>query len=305
MSQTHDTPIYAAPLEGITGYVWRIAHNRIFGGIDKYYTPFISPSSNYEFQTKELRDVNKGEKNLVPQIIANNAEMFLWAARELGEMGYEEVNFNLGCPSGTVVSKGKGSGALRDLEKLDRMLDEIYTALPDMKVSIKTRIGINSPDEWPAILSVYERYPVYELTIHPRVKSQQYKGLASRSVFTETLANTNLQLVYNGDVTEKDDEAFAYGCPVMVGRGVIANPSFGREVRGGEPASKEELIRFHNELLEGYKEYMSGDMPLLHRMKELWHYYSAMFDVTDAQMKKIYKAKKLTEYMNAVNSFMK
>lgn len=336
------TRIYAAPLEGLTGFVWRKAHNEIFGGVDKYYTPFISPSSNYEFQTKELRDLTQNESNLVPQIIANKSEMFIWAAEAMRDMGYDELNFNLGCPSGTVVSKAKGSGALRDLSQLDRMLDEIYTALPDMKISLKTRIGINSPDEWPAIQEVFERYPVHELIVHPRIRKEMYKGKADRAMFEQLLGireagdtqpaaeaaqpstaaaataqpstaaqpdtpvihKTHLPLVYNGDVTKADDPAFFYPCPVMLGRGLIADPALARTVKGGEPATREELIRFHDLQLEGYKSYMSGDLPVLHRMKEFWTYFASNFDASDAQMKKLYKAKKLSEYEHYAASIM-
>ncbi len=288
--------IYAAPLEGLTGFVWRKAQAELFGSVDKYYTPFIVPTVNKDFANKEKRDVSQNESNLVPQLLTSKPELFIAAAHKLADMGFDEINFNLGCPSGTVVPKGRGAGALKDLERLDALLDEIYTALPDIKISIKTRIGMEDASEWPAILNVYERYPVYELTIHPRVQKQFYKGEADRTLFLETQSCTKLPLVYNGDVVRSDDEAFGYGCPVMAGRGLIANPALARLAKGGEPASREDLLVFHRRLIDGYSEYFSGDVHLVRRMKEFWHYYRELFELSDAQFKKLLKTKRLNEF---------
>ncbi|MBQ0004592.1 MAG: tRNA-dihydrouridine synthase family protein [Clostridiales bacterium] len=298
--------LYAAPLEGLTGFVWRIAHRQVFGGADRYFTPFISPNANCSFQTREKRDITQNEENLIPQIITNNEEYFIWAAREFAELGYDEVNFNLGCPSGTVVSKGKGSGALRDLDKLDRMLDGIFEALPDMKISLKTRIGIESSNEWPAILQVYKRYPVSDLIIHPRTRRQMYKGEADRELFLDVLGSCpELPLVYNGDVWSSDDEAFEYGCGVMTGRGLLQHPSMLREVRGGEAASREELSIFHDLLIDGYRTYMPGELPLIKRMKEFWFYFSNSFEVSDKEIKRLYKSKNYAEYASAAEAIIR
>ena len=298
--------LYAAPLEGLTGFVWRIAHRQVFGGADKYFTPFISPNANCSFQTREKRDITQNESNLVPQVITNNEEYFIWAAREFAQLGYDEVNFNLGCPSGTVVSKGKGSGALRDLDKLDRMLDGIFEALPDMKISLKTRIGIESPDEWPAILEVYKRYPMSDLIIHPRTRREMYKGEARRELFKAVMADCpDLPLVYNGDVWTPDDEAFGYGCGVMTGRGLLQHPAMLREVRGGATASRDELSKFHDLLIEGYKTYMPGEVPLIKRMKEFWFYFSQSFEVSDKEMKRLYKSKNYAEYAAAADAIIR
>lgn len=296
--------IYAAPLEGLTGFVWRKAHAQVFGGVDKYYTPFIAPKQNKELPSRELRDITQGEEHLVPQILTSSAELMIGTSKLLHNMGYEEVNLNLGCPSGTVVAKGKGSGALRDLTKLDEFLYEVYENLPEINVSIKTRIGVNSVDEWPGILEVFEKYPISELTVHPRLKVELYKGRADRELFKALQKDTKLMLAYNGDVRTPDDEAFDYGCPVMIGRGLIANPALARMARGGAKASREELREYHDIQIEGYRTYMSGDTPLLHRMKEFWHHFEGLYDVTDQQMKKLYKAKKYHEYEAVANAVM-
>ncbi len=297
--------MYAAPLEGVTGYVWRGAHRTVFGGADRYYTPFIAPDRNYHFQTKQLRELSQGESDLVPQLLVNRADYFIWTARELEKMGYKEVDLNLGCPSGTVVAKHKGSGMLRDTEALDAILGEIFAALPDMKISVKTRIGLRSEDEWEAVSEVFARYPISELIIHPRLQCEFYNGAARREMFLRELGKSPLPLVYNGDVGSPDDPAFGWDCPVMAGRGLIKDPALFRRARGGESANREELIRFHGLLTEGYRTYMQGDVPLLHCMKELWSYLRYSFSDTEDAMKRMHKAKDIAEYSAAADAVLK
>lgn len=297
------TKLYAAPMEGLTTCLWRQVHREIFGGADRYYTPFLSPNANREFQTKELREVTGGEQDLVPQLITNRAEYFIWGARELQKLGYDEVNFNLGCPSGTVVAKHKGSGLLTDPAELDAVLEEIFRALPDMKISIKTRIGRYDTAEWETLLAVYEKYPVAELTVHPRVQKEFYNGTARRELFCGTMERTLLPLVYNGDVTAPDDEALTWGCPVMAGRGLLMRPALFREIKGGTAATREELTAYHDALLEGYRK-LFGDLPAIHKMREMWNYLSRSFTDTEQYLKRIRKAKALSEYCSAAQSIL-
>ena len=297
------TKLYAAPMEGLTTCLWRQVHREIFGGADRYYTPFLSPNANREFQTKELREVTGGEQDLVPQLITNRAEYFIWGARELQKLGYDEVNFNLGCPSGTVVAKHKGSGLLTDPEELDAVLEEIFRVLPDMKISVKTRIGRYDAAEWEALLAVYEKYPIAELTVHLRVQKEFYNGTARRELFCRTMERTHLPLAYNGDVTTPDDEALTWGCPVMVGRGLLMRPALFREIKGGAAAAREELIAYHDTLLEGYRK-LFGDLPAIHKMREMWNYLSLSFADTEPYLKRIRKAKTLSEYFNAAQSIL-
>ena len=158
----------------------RQVHNRWFGGIDRYYAPFLSPTQSHCFGKKELDQVlpehNEGI-HLVPQLLTRNAEDFLWAAGELAAMGYKEVNLNLGCPSGTVVAKGKGSGFLARYEELSAFLDKIFTFCP-IAISVKTRLGLTDPEEFGSLLELYNRFPICELTVHPRVQKDMYKYLS-------------------------------------------------------------------------------------------------------------------------------
>ena len=298
--------LYAAPLEGVTYGVWRKAHRQVFGGADRYYAPFFAPNNSMRFQTKELRELNGGEPDLVPQVLANRSDYFLWAARALRDMGYEEVNFNLGCPSGTVTAKHKGSGLLREPAELDRLLDEIFSGLPEgLRLSVKTRIGLKDPGEWDTLLTVFDRYPISELTVHPRLQCEFYTGTARREVFLSSAAKTRLTLVYNGDVVSPEDEAFSWGCGVMVGRGLVSRPELLRMARGGAAASRDELALFHALLLEGYREYMPGEVPLLHRMKEFWRYFGESFDGTERLMKSLQKAKTMEDYRSAAEGILR
>ena len=288
-------------MEGLTGFAWRKAHQEVFGGADKYFSPFVVANQTHKFKTKELRDLTQDEDNLIPQILTNKAEHFIWAAKELKEMGYEEINFNLGCPSATVVTRGKGSGILRDIDKLDSMLNEIYTALPDMKISVKTRIGFEDKAEWPAILDVYSRYPIHELIIHTRLRSEFYEGNADREIFAETLLHTDIPLIYNGDVCSNINEDWN----LMAGRGLLKDPALFRKMAGGKDASKEELIHFHDELVRLYSSYMSGDGPVIHHMKSLWVYWGESFEYDERVMKKLKKAKSMSEYMMTASEILK
>lgn len=298
--------LYAAPLEGLTTQVWRKAHREVFGGADKYFTPFISPNKNLTLIEKELREISANEDDLVPQVLTNNEEQFDWICKTLKDFGYSEINLNLGCPSGTVTAKGKGAGALCDIDALDRFLDSAYSIVDsnNMLLSIKTRVGFEDSENWNEVLKVYEKYPVHELIIHPRVRAQFYKGKPDRNLFLDTLASTNLKVVYNGDVTDVNDDALDYGCDVMVGRGILARPALFREIKGGGSATRDELRRFHGLVLDGYSEYMPGVTPLLHRMKEFWSYFGEGIGADTKSLKRLVKAKRLEDYNAAVEAIL-
>ena len=250
--------IYYAPLEGFTDAVYRRSHHACFGGVTKYYIPFVSPTQNLCFTPKEkgaiLPENNAGVPT-VPQVLANDAEQFLWAANALHDMGYEEINLNIGCPSGTVTAKYKGSGMLRDLDSLKWFLDEAYGRV-SFPLSIKTRIGFTSAEEWDAILELYKQYPIHELTIHPRTRVMQYGGTPVYEAFEEAARRLKAPLVYNGDLfTAADCAAFAEkhpDIPMMLGRGLLTNPALARQVAGGAPLTVGEIRAFHDKLMEGY-----------------------------------------------------
>ncbi len=294
---------YCAPLEGLTDYTFRAVHSRRFGGADRYFSPFFATTQNRVFSPREFRECipehNRGLR-LVPQLLGKNAEDFLWAAGELEKMGYEEVNLNLGCPSGTVVAKGKGSGMLGDLAALDAFLAEIFARCP-LKISVKTRLGLERPEEFWPILELYNRYPIAELTIHPRTRRQMYKGEVCRAEFVRALAESKNPVCYNGDLTtlaaaRAAESAYPTASALMLGRGVIADPALLRKLQGGAAASAPELKLFFEELFERYAERFGSAKNAVSRMKGIWFYTIHLFDDDLKYAKRIAKVVRPEDY---------
>lgn len=312
--------IYFAPLEGITGYIYRNAFDAQFGKADKYFTPFISPSGKRALNSKEQADImiehNKGMK-VVPQILTKHAQDFVSACKVLKQYGYEEVNLNLGCPSGTVVNKGRGAGLLAEHEVLKAFLDEIFEKA-DIDISIKTRIGMESLLEWEALLEIYNQYPIKELIVHPRRRIDYYQGKPHLDAFEFATANSRNALCYNGDIITMEDykqlkDRFPNIDKIMIGRGFLRNPFLLKQLQGMEAGESFEMERkeqlellkaFHTQLIEGYKTYMSGETPVLFKMKELWFYMQDLFPNEEKLYKKIKKSKNLKEYESIVRIFL-
>ena len=300
---------YLAPMEGITGHIYRNSYNKYFSNIDKYFTPFITPNTSKSFKTKELRDLlpeNNIGLNIVPQILTNDSEGFITTTRKLQELGYKEVNLNLGCPSGTVVSKNRGSGFLAKRDELDRFLDEIFK-LDDIKISIKTRIGKDSPEEFYEIIKIYNKYPLEELIIHPRTRQDFYGNKPNLVVFKDALNLSNSPVCYNGDIfTENDYRNFINNFPsverMMIGRGILANPGLLNEIEGNIYLDKDILKKFHDEIFIGYRDAFKDDKNAIYRMKELWGYMIYIFSNNKKYIKKIKKSQKIDDYNEAVLS---
>ena len=300
---------YLAPMEGITGHIYRNSYEKYFHNIDKYFTPFIVPNQSVSLKTKELKDLlpqnNKG-LNIVPQILTNDAEGFILTANKLKQLGYEEINLNLGCPAGTVVSKKRGSGFLAYPEELDKFLDEIYK-IDNMKISIKTRLGKERTDEFYKLIEIYNKYPLEELIIHPRTREDFYGNTPNLEVFKDALKLSKHSICYNGDIFtlnsyNKIINEFPEVNKVMLGRGILANPGLIGEIKNNEFANKEIIKMFHDEIFENYTILLNEDKNAMYRMKELWGYMSHIFTNNKKYYKKIKKAQKAIDYKNAVNS---
>ena len=306
--------LYFAPLEGVTDSIYRRTFLQYYGGVDKVYTPFLSPNSTYKFTTREYKDIDpdKNDINLnVPQLLTNNPDHFVWAALEIVALGYSEINLNLGCPSGTVVAKKKGSGLLYYPEELDMFLYEIFSRLDGKcSVSIKTRLGKYEPDEFYDILNIYNKYPISELTVHPRVQTDFYKEAIRMKYFDYAYKNTKAPLVFNGEIKSVTDiETIENNYPnlsgVMVGRGLIENPALGlqyHDKQANNSCDLNKLKEFHDTLLQQYIEALSGEKPVLHRMKEFWNYWQPIFSEDEKIIKKIKKSNKLQEYRDWVGN---
>ena len=300
---------YLAPLEGITTYVYRNAYHKYFRQMDKYFTPFIVPHKDKKFNTRELKELspehNEGLK-VIPQLLTNNAADFLKTANDIVAMGYKEINLNLGCPSKTVVTKKKGSGFLEFPEELDQFLEEIY-AKADFKISIKTRIGKDSPDEFYQLLEIYNKYPIKELTIHPRVQTDYYKNTPNWDMFELAYKESKNPICYNGDINSKTDLTKLTGRfpdlgNVMIGRGMIHNPGLVDRMENGKTLSKNDLLAFHDMILNEYIKISSGDRNVLFKMKELWFYMLSLFENAEKIGKKIKKTERLNEYESVINT---
>lgn len=295
---------YLAPMEGITGFVFRNAYHEYFEPMDKYFTPFLSPTVNGCFTPRERRDVlpeNNRVGYLVPQILCNQSTLFHKTVQELADYGYREVNLNLGCPSQTVVSKKKGAGLLADTYRLACFLDEIFTN-PKVEISIKTRLGLRDAGEFAELLRIFEQYPLKELIIHARVREEFYKGHTHHEVYLEAKGKSNHELCYNGDLfCAKDIEDLAAECEqtgkkqesVMLGRGLLCNPYLVTESKQKSlTQNKRDLGRvldFSERLLQDYASYM-GEHNAMFRMKELWFYMADVFSEKEQAMKIVKKA---------------
>jgi tRNA-dihydrouridine synthase len=300
---------YLAPMEGITEYIYRNSYEKFFGNVDKYFTPFIVPNESRSLKTKELVDVlpenNKG-MNIVPQILTNDAEGFINTSRKLQQLGYSEVNLNLGCPAKTVVSKNRGSGFLAKREELDSFLDEIFK-MDDMKISIKTRIGKENPEEFYELIKIYNKYPLEELIIHPRTQKDFYGNKPNLCVFRDALSLSNNPVCYNGDIfTINDYNKLVADFPevntVMLGRGILANTGLINVIKNNINTSKNILKDFHDEILNRYIEVFPEDIYAINRMKELFGYMIYIFSDNKEYAKKVRSAQKLSDYTEAVQS---
>ena len=294
--------LYFAPLEGIGGYIYRNAQADYFEKADKYYSPFLAPNQNRSISPKEYKDIapeHNEDIMLVPQIMANNAEIFLKAAQELEQLGYKEINLNLGCPSRTVVTKYRGAGFLAKPDALEQFLEEVYSKL-NIRLSLKTRLGMEDEEEFEHLLDIYNKFPVSELIIHPRVQTDYYKNTPRMESFLNALEKSKNPVVYNGDIFNKEKYQQVMKqmdvSGVMLGRGVLANPALFGEIRGTEKLSKERLWEFHERLLADYTQEMSGERNVLFKMKELWFYLAWSFKNTEKYEKKIRKAQHLSDY---------
>ena len=306
-----ENQLYFAPMEGITGSIYRRAHHRIFGGVDRYYAPFIFTNPKGKISKKDLLEIapeyNEGCR-VVPQLLSNCAEDFIATAHTLKGLGYDEVNLNLGCPSSTVASKGRGSGFLGEKEALKAFLADIFDKT-DMKISLKTRIGLNRADEFDDILDIYQAFPVEMLIVHPRIRMDYYSGKPDMEAFEKASARMPFPVCYNGDIfTISDYETLCGDYPeldrVMLGRGIISNPGLLDRIAAGTNSDgsgtdKETLKRFHQMIYEGYRQIMSGDRNVLFKMKELWACMIQIFSDNGKYIKRIKKSQRLEEYETA------
>lgn len=290
---------YFAPMEGITDSIYRAVHHKYFPGLDGYYMPFLSPTMHRTLSHKEQRELPRADSvpfRAVPQILTKNADDFLWAADLCAERGYDEVNLNIGCPSGTVVAKGKGAAMLAAPQQLDAFLEKVVRESP-LPVSVKTRLGMENADEFPALMEIFDRYPLHTLIIHPRVRKQFYGGSVDMDAFRFAAKKGKNPLCYNGDLRSRADiEQLASDFPsvdaMMLGRGLVADP--GMLSNGGTTIAA--LEGFTEELLARYIDAFGGARNALCRMKEIWSLLLQHFVDSEKLGKALRKATDLGEF---------
>ena len=302
---------YMAPLESVTTWIYRQAHAKIYGRLDKYFIPFLEPHEKRDFKTRELQEIlPEHNENIyaVPQILTNRSEGFIKLAKALKDWGYEEVNLNLGCPSKTVVTKGKGSGFLAKPEELERFLTEIFDALSgEVKISVKTRIGKEDPEEFPALLKLFNKYPMEELIIHPRVQKDGYGNVPRLELYELAEKQSVNPLCYNGDLyTREKIRNFAERFPgterLMFGRGFLRDPGLLYNEGKDSKDIFEKFWAFHDLVYEGYQERNMGDRNVLFKMKELWSYQVYQFSEPERLFKTFKKVQDCNEYEQMIRN---
>lgn len=303
--------LYLAPMEEITGYIFRNVTDRHFPGADRFITPFVSPNQKNILKTKDGREIvpehNTG-KQVAIQILTNQAEGCIELMDSLKEFGYKDINLNFGCPSGTVVKKHRGSGILQSPSELDILLKDIFSSdiAKEINISVKTRVGMETAEKWPELVEVYNSYPISMLMIHPRIGTDFYKGTPRMDTWEYALSHYKGKLCYNGDVvsaTQANELLENYGDDrfdsIMIGRGAVANPGIFREIKTGQRMTLSELKEWHNDLFAEYENTFSTN-DALYKMKEVWFYLSHSFDGIDKAVKNIRKCNSKPDYFAAV-----
>ena len=293
---------YAAPLEGITDGIWRRIFHAHFGGVEAFYAPFVSPTREFHITHREERQLlidRDAPYRVVAQLLTKDAGVLAVALPKLRDLGFDEVNLNLGCPSGTVTAKGKGAGLLRDLEALKRLLDAAF-ALPDApRLSVKTRVGFSVTEEWPRLWETLRDYPFCFLIVHPRTREEYYRGCTHPELLA-LCENARFPVMYNGDLfSPADTKNIAQRLPflrgLMLGRGLIANPALARTLRGGKALCMAEIRAFHDELFDA----LAAEMPfqaVYGRMCEMMSYMATCFEDAAKPMKLLRKSRSPEQY---------
>lgn len=305
--------IYAAPLQGFTEAAWRNAHAQCFGGVEAYYTPFVRLEKGV-IRNKDKRDVSPVENmvpRLIPQVIASEPEELRQLTDFLAELGYRELDVNMGCPFPLIVRRGKGAGILSSPVKVAALLEMMKT-FPEIRFSVKMRLGGQEPDEWRALVPLLNSSCVTQVTLHPRIGKQQYKGTVDREAFRAFYEACERPLVYNGDLLTVADirevlEAFPRLKGVMLGRGLLANPALALAFREGELSENElkarvaqmhwQMYLYYHRVIEG------GEAQLLAKLKTCWEYL--LPDLDKKQRKAILKSNRLDGYLRAVEEALR
>lgn len=307
--------LLSSPLQGFTDFRFRNAIHKYFGGIDTYYSPYIRLNGKLVIKASYERDIlpeNNIGIEVIPQLISNDADEFIFVAKYVQSLGYKELNWNLGCPYPMVTKSGMGSGLISNTRKIDEILDRAHSET-NIIVSMKMRLGYDSPQEILDVLPILDRYPLKNIAIHARLGKQLYKGGVHLDPFEKCLENSRHPIYYNGDITTVKSfldlqQRFPTVNHWMIGRGLISDPFLPSMIKKNTfeyPKNKMEILgSFHDTLYAGYSESLSGQAHLLLKMEHLWEYFSCLFDNPHKVHKNIKKAKSIRNYEATVKDIL-
>lgn len=307
--------LLSSPLQGFTDFRFRNTFHKYFGGIDTFYSPYIRLNGKLEIKPAYERDIltkNNSVPELIPQIMTNDADEFLFVAKFVQQLGYKELNWNLGCPYPMVTKKGMGSGLICEPLKINDILNKVHSE-SDIIVSMKMRMGYENSEEILDVFPILENYPIKNIAIHARIGKQLYKGGVDLDSFQRCLENTNHKIYYNGDITSvakfnELKERFPTIDHWMIGRGLIADPFLPNMIKNNAetyPENRLEIFgKFHDTLFNEYEQALSGSSHVLIKMLHYWEYFSTSFNNPQKTFKKIKKAKNIKAYETAVREIL-
>lgn len=308
--------LLSSPLQGFTDFRFRNAFHKYFGGIDTFYSPYIKLNGKLVIKGSYERDIlpeNNSTLNVIPQIITNDAEEFLFVAKYVQQFGYKELNWNLGCPYPMVAKCGMGSGLISNTSQIEHILKLVHNET-DIIVSMKMRMGYENPTEILDVFPILEQYPIKNIAIHARIGKQLYKGGVDLDSFQKCLDTSKQKIYYNGDITSVEkfrtmQERFPSIDHWMIGRGLIANPFLPSMIKNNTteyPKNKLEIFEaFHDTIYQEYDAYLQGPTPIRMKMLGFWEYFSESFSNPQKTYKKIKKAGNSKNYESAVKEIFK
>lgn len=307
--------LLSSPLQGFTDFRFRNAFHTYFGGIDTFYAPYIRLDGTLKIKNSYQRDLDPANNigmPVIPQVMTNDADGFLFVVKYIQELGYKELNWNLGCPYPMVTKRGMGSGLICDPVKIDHILDRVH-AETDVVVSMKMRMGYEHAEEILDVFPILDKYPLRNIAIHARIGKQLYRGGVNLDAFQRCIESTRHKLYYNGDITtvasfKAMQERFPSIDHFMMGRGLIADPFLPSMIKNNTteyPTDRFERFRaFHDTIYEQYDAALSGPTPIKMKMQGFWEYFALAFDNPQKTFKKIKKANNPKAYQQAVNDIL-
>ncbi|MBU2997285.1 tRNA-dihydrouridine synthase family protein [Cellulophaga baltica] len=308
--------LLSSPLQGFTDFRFRNAFHHYFGGIDTFYAPYIRLDGKFKIKSSYQRDLqleNNTTLDVIPQVMTNDADEFLFVVKYIQELGYKELNWNLGCPYPMVTKRGMGSGLVKEASKIDHILDRVHSET-DVVVSMKMRMGYDNSDEILDTLPILEKYPIKNIAIHARIGKQLYKGGVDLDAFQRCIDYTKHTLYYNGDITtvsrfKEMQERFPSINHWMIGRGLIADPFLPSMIKANTTEYPENRLvvfkEFHDTIYKQYDEFLSGPTPIKMKMLGFWEFFSQSFSNPQKTYKAIKKASNPVAYKNAVSEILK